>query len=222
MLSKHDNVPILVQSPAEPQPLLNDTVFVGSVTPDDEIDGLELTAAAQVLGISIDEVWKRIRNGLLIARTNKGQVLVYTDMAEALALEGLPPPPAAASLSGGTQSATRGQITRIQKDSEVNDVHPISVQVPSIAGTQELALLIDHLSLAKDENREILRLTQDSMARLTQMTDTILEMKDAIIASKDQQLDLLKQQMTEQSKDLVRVLKEKEDLETLTQALQIK
>ena len=58
------------------------------------------------------------------------------------------------------------------------------------------------------------------MARLTEMTDKILEMKDAIIASKEEQMSLMKQRFSEQSEELLKALKEKEDLETLTQALQ--
>ena len=94
--------------------------------------------------------------------------------------------------------------------------------ITSASSSQELALLIDHLSLAKDENREILRLTQDSMARLTHMTDAILEMKDAVIATKEEQVAILKQRLSAQSADLIQALKDKEDLETLTQALQSK
>ena len=81
-------------------------------------------------------------------------------------------------------------------------------------------LLIDHLSLAKEENREILRLTQDAMSRLTHMTDVMLDMKDALIASKEEQMSILKLRLSEQSADLTRALKENEDLETLTMALQ--
>ena len=80
-------------------------------------------------------------------------------------------------------------------------------------------ILIDHLSLAKEENREILRRTQDAMSRLTQMTDAMLEMKDALISSKDEQMSILKLRLSEQSADLTRALKENENLETLTNTL---
>jgi hypothetical protein len=200
--------------------LQNEPVFVGPLSTDYEIDGLELSKAAQVLGISIDEIWKRIRNGLLIARTTKGQVLVYTDMTEILAHEGLPPPPTTTLVSasdvmnfGETQRSPQGTVRVL---------NVMTPAVTSASSSQELALLIDHLSLAKDENREILRLTQDSMARLTHMTDAILEMKDAVIATKEEQVAILKQRLSAQSADLIQALKDKEDLETLTQALQSK
>jgi Fe2+ or Zn2+ uptake regulation protein len=44
-------------------------------------------------------------------------------------------------------------------------------------------------------------------------------MKDAMLAAKDEQLRNLQLKLTEQSEELVKVLKEKEDLETLTQSL---
>lgn len=193
----------------------NEPLFVGGPITDHDIDGLELSHAAQVLGISVDEIWRRVRNGLLIARTVRGKVLVYTDMREMLMEEGLPPPPTIASPEA-----------KPPVDATVTAYHhqPVAMQAsPSASSSsQELALLIDHLSLAKDENREILRLTQDSMARLTQMTDAILEMKDAVIATKEEQMSILKTRLSEQAAELTRILKEKEDLETLAQALQSK
>jgi hypothetical protein len=181
-------------------------LYVGPAVVDNDIDGLEISEAAKSLGITVDEIWRRVRNGKLVARTLRGKVLVYTDLEGLMMEEGLPPPPAS--------------IAPNQSLSPTSDIqtHTALGLQPAIH-SQELALLIDHLSLAKDENREILKLTQDSMNRLTQMTDAILEMKDAMLAAKDEQLRNLQLKLTEQSEELVKVLKEKEDLETLTQSL---
>ena len=83
----------------------------------------------------------------------------------------------------------------------------------------EVALLLDHLSLAKEENREILRLTQDSMGRLTQMTDAMLQMKDDVISAREAQLTDMRERLDAQTHELRRALREKEDLETLSRAL---
>jgi hypothetical protein len=48
----------------------------------------------------------------------------------------------------------------------------------------------------------------------------MLEMKDSIIASKEEQMQILKQRLAEQSSELRHALQQKEDLETLTEALQ--
>jgi pilus assembly protein TadC len=102
---------------------------------------------------------------------------------------------------------------------EYNQISVLGERV-SPSDRQEVALLIDHLSLAKEENREILRLTHESMSRLSEMTDKMLDMKDSIISSKDEQMQILKQRLAEQTEQLRQVLREKEDLETLTEALQ--
>jgi hypothetical protein len=183
-----------------------EALFVGPAVTD-EIDGLELSNAASTLGISVDEIWRRIRNGMLLARTEKGKVLVYTDLALSGGDECLPPPPGVLSTD-----IDYGAVRAVPFDARVE------LTVPG--HSQEIALLIDHLSLAKEENREIIRLTQDSMARLSQMTDAMMDMKDSIIASKEEQMSILKGRLAEESANLLRALKEKEDLETLTQALQ--
>ena len=200
-----------------------DQLFVGPSIEDSDIDGMELSDAAQALGISSDEVWRRIRNGVLLGRTVQGKVLVFTDLncitdsgnvvgAEfervgAVAEAVLPRFPAA--------------LERITDNSLYGNAQQSTFLQPlDDASSREVLLLIDHLSLAKEENREILRLTQDAMSRLTQMTDAMLEMKDALISSKDEQMSILKLRLSEQAADLTRALKENENLETLTNALQ--
>jgi len=195
------------------------SVFVGPSSDDDDIDGLELSQAARQIGVSVDEVWRRIRNGALVARTSLGKVHVYTDATQINDIEGLPPLPKPSLVNTSTDGALRLEQQGIEASLETGLTTTLRDNIDSTQ-RQEVALLIDHLSLAKEENREILRLTHDSMARLTEMTDKILEMKDSIIASKEEQMSLMKQRFSEQSQELLKALKEKEDLETLTQALQ--
>ena len=192
-------------------------LFVGRASDDDDIDGMELSKAARHLGVSIDEIWRRVRNGKLVARTSRGQVMVYTDASTVIAMEGLPPLPNTAA-----PEWTRSVVNSDDSKSAETDYNQISVigERVSSSDRQEVALLIDHLSLAKEENREILRLTHESMSRLSEMTDKMLDMKDSIISSKDEQMQILKQRLAEQTEQLRQVLREKEDLETLTEALQ--
>lgn len=192
-------------------------LYVGRPSGDDDIDGMELSKAARHLGVSIDEIWRRVRNGKLVARTDRGQVMVYTDASTIVTMEGLPPLPNPTE-SEPDKSTNKGVDTKAV-GIEYNQISVIGERVSS-SDRQEVALLIDHLSLAKEENREILRLTQESMSRLSEMTDKMLDMKDSIISSKDEQMQILKQRLAEQTEQLRQVLREKEDLETLTVALQ--
>jgi len=192
-------------------------LFVGRSSDDDDIDGMELSKAARHLGVSIDEIWRRVRNGKLVARTDRGQVMVYTDASTVVTMEGLPTLPNSTAREW-TKSASNSDDSKLV-DTEYNQISVLSERVSS-SDRQEVALLIDHLSLAKEENREILRLTHESMSRLSEMTDKMLDMKDSIISSKDEQMQILKQRLAEQTEQLRQVLREKEDLETLTEALQ--
>jgi hypothetical protein len=193
------------------------TVFFGQSSDDTEIDGLELSAAAQILGVSVDDIWRQVRNGKLIARTERGQVLVYTDCELISGLEGLPPlPPSGVTIEPNSTSTSEEP----QKAVRMEELYPSALVQSQPSDRQEIALLIDHLSLAKEENREILRLTSESMSKLSEMTDRMLEMKDSIIASKEEQMQILKQRLAEQSSELRQALQQKEDLETLTEALQ--
>ncbi len=199
-----------------------DPIYVGSDDNCAQIDGLELSDAARVLCVSIDELWRRIKNGALVARTVLGKVYVYTDLPQMSADVPLPPPPSVME--------TRDHAVTFHREvlqPQLNDPNQLALirsgasDLMEVSGNNDLALLIDHLSLAKEENREILRLTQDSMARLTQMTDSILEMKDSIITAKEEQLAIMKERLTEQAKELSHALKEKENLETLVRAIQL-
>lgn len=193
-------------------------LYVGRPSDDEDIDGMELSTAARHLGVSIDEIWRRVRNGKLVARTNRGQVMVYTDASTIVTMEGLPPLPNSAESEWTKPILDRGDVYKTTSG-EHNQISVLGERV-SASDRQEIALLIDHLSLAKEENREILRLTQESMSRLSEMTDKMLDMKDTIISSKDEQMQILKQRLAEQTEQLRQVLREKEDLETLTEALQ--
>lgn len=83
----------------------------------------------------------------------------------------------------------------------------------------EVALLLDHLSLAKEENREILRLTQDAMQRVSNMTDQLVKLKDELLSTKDQQLTQMHEIVKAREAEILRLKRQNEDLETLARTL---
>ena len=197
--------------------------FLGPSVNDVEIDGLDLETAAERLGIGTDDLWRRIRNGQLMARSLRGKVYVYSSLSHA-------DEPAAAirDVRGATalppismtmtteQNPAQVVLTRLQEglpESSLNN----SIAVVN----HDISVLVDHLNLAKEENREIIRLTQDSMSRLTEMTDAMIQMKDEVITAREQQVDMLNERLRSQSDQLRAALKEKENLETLARALMV-
>ncbi len=87
--------------------------------------------------------------------------------------------------------------------------------------TAHVALLIDHLSLAKEENREILRLTQSSLEHITKTTEAIIHAKDALISKHEADFLNLKTQVEEREKALVQSEKEIQQLKQQIEDLQM-
>lgn len=211
-----------IQSPTIVSPLttkgLPSQSFLGPSVEDIDIDGLDLETAAQTLGIGVEDLWRRIRNGQIMARSMRGKVYVYAHVtqvpevkpltANTAKIDELPTPP--------SEEFQPSQIVLTQMATSVPDAQASSnLEIAN----REISLLIDHLSLAKDENRDIIRFTRESMDRLTQMTDTMLQMKDEVITAREQQVEMLNERMRIQAEELRSVLKEKENLETLTRVL---
>ncbi len=196
-----------------------------------ELDGLSIEDYAQKQGMTTDEVWNRLRRGQLVGRTSRGKVLVYESIsAAALAVPSLGP-------SGVVNEAEQGASASFRNSSD-GDLPPLefgasghlterrssnssSIMPMDLAGPQstELALLLDHLSLAKEENREIIRLTQDTLTKLSSMTDAVVQMKDEVIKSKDVQLAEFQHALEEKERNISQLRQEKEDLEILNRTL---
>lgn len=183
-------------------------LMLGPAVVDAEIDGMDIESAAQSLGVAQDDVWRRIRNGQLIARSNRGKVFVYTGIETAessrQAEEHLLPPPPSAALPHEVI------LSRIDA-SESRELTTSGL----VATRDDLVVLMEHLSQAKEENREIIRFTSESMNRLTDLTDSMLKMKDEVIVSREQQVELLNEQLKSQHETLKKLTREKENLETV-------
>jgi hypothetical protein len=157
-------------------------------------DGLQVEDYAHMSGLPVREVWRLVREGKLLSRSEQGKVFVYP--AETVdSWDGLPPIPHA---------------------SEDPSVPAITSNLPQ---TTEFALFVDHLSLAKEENREILRLTQAALTKVTALGDDIVKMKDQVISAKDAQIAALENALNAAKKDLAATKQANEDLETLARTL---
>jgi len=190
---------------------------------DPEFDGLELEAWAASAGMTVATVWGMLRRGELLGRTEKGKIHVYsrTPAAEARATRGadnLPPLPGehagqdatASAMATGHEAARAGGTAVPQAPWGLTTVSERS---------PEMALLLDHLSLAKEENREILKLTQDSLQRISSMTDTIVAMKDLLLKTKQEQLDQVQEVLNVRTADVRRLRQDNSDLETMVRTL---
>lgn len=196
--------------------LSNNIELVGDQETDLDFDGMTIDQASIAMDIEIDELWSKVKSGQLLARTLAGEVRIYSSIEKSnddiAKIANLPKPP-----------LIEIQSTEIQFDPTVivatmthsNEDHHAS----SNSSKGELAAIVHHLNLAKEENREILKLTSESMSRLTQMTDAVINMKDELIVAREAQLQELQSELKAQDEQIRNLLREKENLETLAQNL---
>ena len=136
--------------------------------------------------------------------------LVHATLSSKFSASSLPP------LPGSESDALRDNDRTFHGASSSPQVLPATTE--RVTNT-ELALLLDHLSLAKEENREILKMTQESIRKVTELTDTIVEMKDTVIDAKETQIMFLKDQLETREKEIRKLMQQKEDLEILAQTI---
>ena len=191
-----------------------------------ELDGLSIEDYAHRQAMTTDEVWIKLRRGQLVGRTSRGKVLVYESIsAAALAVPGLTS--TATSAGGSSRHSADGDLPPLEFGASGHLAERGSatssamVTMDNMQGPQstELALLLDHLSLAKEENREIIRLTQDTLTKLSSMTDAVVQMKDEVIKTKDMQLAEFQHALKEKDRNISQLRQEKEDLEILNKTL---
>lgn len=203
---------------------------------DPTLEGLPLEDYARQTGLEEAEVWKRLRRGDLIGRTQRGRLFVYSHEAAVPPEE--PTPAGAQGRTFGAWvsdnvvhedigSADLGTLPPLPLGPE--EANRAGAMGPGAGGfltmtgertgSPEMALLLDHLSLAKEENREILRLTQHSIQKVTELTDKIVEMKDTVIEAKDAQILALMQQLEATDQRIKRLSQQNEDLEMLARTM---
>ncbi len=143
------------------------------------------------------DVWEEIRAGKLEAREFGGEVFILTPQVRV----------AGASVD----------------HEELPSLWAEGVNHLALTGTMtqnpEMALLIDHLSLAKEENREILMFAQQSLAQVREITSQIVSSKDELLKLRDEKIQLLEEKLVLSQKTLKKLAQEKEDMEMLAMEL---
>lgn len=165
---------------------------------DAEFAGIELSLYAKDQNVSEHEVWNKIRSGDLIGRSFNGKLYIHEPSAD-----------------------SNNELDRLQASVDLPPLPEDSFAANNLqeSNAPEMALLLDHLSLSKEENKEILRLSQDSISRITQMSDTIISLKDELLRTKDEQMDGLREKMKSKDVEIAQLKQELEDLRMLASAI---
>lgn len=213
-----------------------------------DIDGIQLETYATQQKLTHNQIWDKVKSGQLIARTQQGKIYIYHDVMPEFNFE--------------DHGKTTIDTTHLQpamedgdtntKQSSLHEGHTLSGLPPlpssaasfesksgflglsgKFADSPEVALLLDHLSLAKEENREVLKLAQESIRTMTDTTekvivakdqlisekDKMLAQKDEVISDKEKQLKLMQDKLDQQEALLRKAQQDAEDMETLARTL---
>lgn len=229
-------------SSLNPEPIVGDLPNKTNLQPNEDnadIDGLLLDTYASQQNISHREIWKQVKSGKLIARTQNGKIYIYSDSIPNIHVT------TPESWDAQSKNSTKDQEDQASTGcefglpplpsttSEQSDKETFLGLSGKFADSPEVALLLDHLSLAKEENREVLRLAQESIRTMTDTTekvihakdqlitekDRMISQKDELIAEKDRQLELIRQKLADETSKLLKAKQDAEDMETLARTL---
>ena len=216
---------------------------VSSATHDEEFDGWELSRYAAEKKVTQEYVWEKVKSGQLVARCHQGRMYVLEDFHQMdgilkKAKQGVPEEAASIEMAANRDESgqkdvdpnyggpsTEFGIKERSSESFNQDASHYAQQDGGYLATRplhhpsEIALLLDHLSLAKEENKDILKLTQEAISQITSMTTSMLSLKEELLTAKEDQLKIYKQQMNEKELQLNKLKQEVEDLKMLTKLL---
>lgn len=197
------------------------TIGYQSTSHDDEIHGVELNEYAKKRDLTREQVWHQIRRGDLVARSENGFLYVYGKNAEQpLSLK-------EPRLGTSTKNEDASSLNLSQKTggSHLPPV-PADVDLPDVvtrSKSPEVALLLENLIQAKEEQKEILQFSQRSIEQITTLSQETIASKNAVIdeknrslTSKNSEISSLKEKLADQEQKLRKLQQEKEDLEILT------
>ena len=85
--------------------------------------------------------------------------------------------------------------------------------------SNEIALLLDHLSLAKEENREILKLTNAAMAQIKSSNEMVISTKDELIHLLTEKIEKLNLYKFNLENELKKTHGRNEDLQILVNTM---
>ncbi len=182
---------------------------------DDDIHGVELSEYVRKHDVEEAEIWRKIKRGELVARTENGFVYVYGHHV---------PQPGFPSYFEENDALLGSSLPQMLASSGLPALteqdHTSSALVP------QLALLVDQLARAKEEHRSLLAFTQESMNRVTKMCesalaskDQVLEERESLIKCQSDQIQLLNAHLADEQQKLIKARQDMEDLQMLTQAI---
>lgn len=206
---------------------------------DVEIMGLDINEYSNKYNISPQQVWKDIKTGKLVARSERGKIFVYGNSIPEYNND-------TNIIQTNNHVNTHNNVQNFMYTSE-NDIQrlnlpplnnlftdfntSITTQTNSKNNnTMSLPIKIftEHLNLAKDQQKNLIQLTQNYINTLTQMTEKIISLKDQHINEQSQKINL-QQKENEQLQSTITqlekensILKQKiEDLEILTKMIEV-
>ncbi len=162
----------------------------------EQTEGLKLEDYSQKLGVSEAEVWRRLNAGELVGRAAGGNVRVFHS-----------PEAAQSAFDADIDPAGLPPLPETSKD-----------LVRTADRSTEVALLLDHLSLAKEENKEILRMAQESIRKVSELSDSLMQSKNLLIASHEQEIALLREKLHHKDAEIRELKRKQENLEMLAEA----
>lgn len=178
-------------------------------------------------------IWEKIKKGQLIARELGGEIFILPAVNEVKIGERMGASSKPLDHIEIPQDNINAKTTRTPenffKSQTKNDELP---QLPlkdkfigfdgELTGSPEVALLLDHLSIAKEENKEILKMAQKSLEQVKEATKDIVNAKDDVILSKEEKIQYLEEKLRKKEQDLNSTKQQLEDLEMLTKTLSSK
>ena len=177
---------------------------------------LKLEDYAKFMDLTEQAVWLMVRSGNLYSRYRDDQLYVSESPIAELPVPVAKPSEAMKLKNTDLESQFDQKLEHFETSQRlVKELVIRNTEQPS----DEIALLIDHLSLSKEENREVLNLAKQSIAQMTEMTEKVVAMKDTLIASKQKQIELLEEKLNLESEKINKLKQNIEDMEMLTRTL---
>lgn len=116
--------------------------------------------------------------------------------------------------------------SRDEKISQTKEVQT-SLGLPPVSSIEAdstmgyLAILAENLKISKQEQIELLKLTQESIKRVVDSTEKLIATKETLIEEKDKVIKSMQEKINEYTSTRSKLLQENEDLKILVQALEL-
>ena len=171
---------------------------------------LPILEYAEQMQISQAQIWDRVRQGKISARVVEGEVMIQSEK------------------NRKKSNNNKKEKNRPGASSQWNPPEIAMDSLPPIQETtqlepdqgSELALLIDHLSIAREECKESLSLARKTVESVKSMSEQLLAAKDQTIESLRHDLKDFEEDKHKLEKQLAEKLREIEDLKMLVGSMQ--